>query len=197
LFRGQAGRSSAPGPRHRRSAACVVQRRLIKRVRCRSRRALHKVAFIYQLPRDRFISENPHRFARTQDLGIARPQGVLNGNGTLLVQHKGGIVLIFNFHIEDRAAHGNNGRGGSDLVIVRQSPGMLDLHSDLAQPDFEKISPVSPVSPKNDVRPGKNLKLAAIGNLENPVTIGACDDHLFGLDQISKVQSPGVGVTQN
>src|SRR5579863_4380681 len=168
-----------------------IQGGLIKRVGGSPHRALQQGSFIDHLARERLVLVHADVFARAQYLRIARSQKVLDGNRTLFVDYQGGGILIFDFDVEDGAAHGDNSRRSSDLVVVRQATGMLDLHPYFAQPDFEEVPPVSSVGAKYDVRFGENLKFAAVRDLESSIAGGPRHDHLFWLDEVAEVQRPG------
>ena len=69
---------------------------------------------------------------------------------------------------------------------------MLNLDTNLAEPYLKQVPPVAPVGAKYNVRFRKDLELAAVGDLEDAVTIGSGDDHLSRLDQISLIQRPKI-----
>jgi hypothetical protein len=171
-----------------------IQGGLVKRIGGGSHSALQQGSFIDHLARERLVLVHADVFARTQYSRIPGFQNVLDRDRALFVDYQSGGILIFDFDVEDGAANGYNSRGSSDLVIVRQAARMFDLHPDFAQPDFEEVSPVSSVGAKNDVRFGENLKFAAIRDLEDSITIGPCHDHLFRLDEVAEIQSPGGAV---
>lgn len=171
-----------------------IQGGLIKRIGGGSHGALQQRSFIDHLARERFVLVHADVFARAQYSRIAGFQNVLNRNGALFIDYQSGGILIFDFDVEDSAANGYHSGGSPYLVVVRQAAGMLDLDPYFAQPHFEEVPPVSSVGAKYDVRFGENLKLAAIRDLEDPITIGPRHNHLFRLDEVAEIQSPGGAV---
>lgn len=69
---------------------------------------------------------------------------------------------------------------------------MLNPHTDLAQPDLKQVSPIAAIGAENHMRFGKDFELAAIGDLEDAVTVVAGDDHFSRFDQISLIQRPKI-----
>jgi hypothetical protein len=171
-----------------------IQRRLVESIGSRSESSAKHPTFVDHLSRQRLVFENTNPFAGTEHFRVARFQKMPDFDLTFLIQHQRGRILILDLDIEDGSTNGDDSRGGPDLIVIRKPAEVLDLNSDLAQPDFKQVFPITSIRTKNDMRIRENLELASVGNLEHTVTIGPRYDDLLGLNQIARLQSPGCGI---
>src|ERR1019366_3957964 len=173
--------NSAAG--HRRITLGSVESGLIESVGGGANGALQDGALIDTLLCERLVLVDANPFAGVQDAGLGNAQKVADFDGTFFVEHHGGGVVILYLDVENGAADGNDGAGRANFIVIGQATGVFDLDADFAQPDFEKIAPVAAVGTEDDFGFRKDLESAAVGNLEDAITVDSGHDNLFGLHE--------------
>ena len=145
----------------------------------------------------RLVAEDAYRFALVQDTLGAGPQQVLHANLPFLDADQGGVVLVFNGYVEDRAAHRNDRGRRPHTVVVGLPAQLLNVDLNTPQQDIQQVPPGAQILAEDHARVGENFEGTAIGNLKDRETVWSGDDDLARLHRIADIQHPGGVVAQH
>ena len=110
--------------------------------------------------------------------------------------HQRGIVLVFDGHVEDRAAHRNHRGRRAHAVVIRLPAQLLDVDLHASQQDIQQVPPGAGILAEDDPRVGENFEGTAVGNLEDRETVWSGYDDLARLHRIADIQHPGGVIAQ-
>src|SRR5580658_1748907 len=145
----------------------------------------------------RLVLVDANGFALVQNALGPRLQQVLHSHLPLLDAHQGGIVLILNGYVEDRAAHRDHRGWGAHAVVVGLPAQLLNVDLHAPQQDVQQVPPGAGILAEDHPRVGENFEGTAVGNLKDRETVWSGYDDLARLHGIADIQHPGGVVAQH